>query len=230
MANASTKSLTTYDARLVKEGVAFLPWIGEEYEKGWHGRKVLVLGESHYSTWTDADRERREHSCGPTFTRECVDEVVRRVDGARLFRSLEQALLNEERLDGWAPNGGSPLWSRLAFYNFVQSPVDGGARVSPTSRQFQESFGAFKAVIDAIAPQRVIVCGMRLWGQMPSDILQSDNLHSRVQAYRLLSGQAVWCLAIHHPSSAFSWKRWHGEIIEFLKSPEDAATLAARSG
>lgn len=226
MAKAAARSLTTYDARLRKERVRFLPWIGEEYEKGWHGRKVLVLGESHYSTWRGDDKQRKEHSLGPTISRECIDEVVRRVPGARFWKSLEQVLLNEELVDRWAPNGGSPLWSRIAFYNFVQTPVDGGARVSPTSRQFRESFGAFRAVLEAITPQRVIVCGMRLWGQMPDDILHSDCLHGRVQAYRLPSGQAVWCLAIHHPSSAFSWTRWHQEIQVFVQSPEEAAKMA----
>ncbi len=204
---------------LFKSGsIFFLPWIGDKYEQGFCGRRFLVLGESHYAHWDDA-----VHELQPTFTRECLREVVNREDGARFWKNLEQALLNEYRQGGWCPSGGPALWSQLAFYNFVQSPIFAGPRVSPSNQQFNSSLAAFIAVLEALRPERVLVCGKRLWGQMDSTKLQ---LHDDVEAYQLSDGSPVWCLAIKHPSSGgFSWTKAHQLIRAFLNEPRDAAAL-----
>jgi hypothetical protein len=202
-------------------GIFFLPWIGHDYERGFCGRKFLVLGESHYAQWGDA-----VHDLEATFTRECVSEVVNRTDGARFWKNLEQALVNEHRLGGWCPSGGPALWHQLAFYNFVQFPIFAGPRVSPSYQQFNESLHAFTALIETLRPERVLVCGKRLWQNMDSTKLK---LHDDVEAYQLSDGSPVWCLAIDHPSSGrFSWGKAHQLIKTFLNEPRDAAALLGR--
>ena len=114
------------DKSLNDSGVKYLPWVGEHYNAGFLGKRLLVLGESHYDKWED-----EKHELGQNITRECIQDVFKR-DGAQFWRYLEQALLNQGRKDGWAPSGGEPLWNQFAFFNFVQSPVQGGPRVRPT--------------------------------------------------------------------------------------------------
>jgi hypothetical protein len=41
---------TLVDSRIL-EGYRFSPWIGQEYHLGFHGQRLLILGESHYDTW-----------------------------------------------------------------------------------------------------------------------------------------------------------------------------------
>jgi hypothetical protein len=156
---------------------------------------------------------------------------VKRIVGAPLWPNIEQALLNKERVDGWAP-GGAEIWAHLAFYNFVQSPVH-DANTRPTRKQFVESESSFKAVIEALRPERTIICGRsRLWPNMPPtphDLGERHDffLRSDLQAYCLDDGTPVWCIAIGHPSRGFSWRRWHKVIVAFLKDPAKAVPLLA---
>ena len=209
------------DRAMSAQGVAFLPWIGKKYEEGFHGRRLLVLGESHYDEW-----EGEKHFLGSNFTRECIQEVIARDPGAVFWPRLEQALLNETRNNGWPPNGGPPLWDKLAFYNFVQSPISGGPRVRPSWKAFQESRRPFRSVLEQLRPDRVLVCGKRLRNGMEPIPPGEDYLHGDVQAYRFADGTKVCYLATVHPSSgSYSWSRLHSVIMAFLKEPSDAVAL-----
>lgn len=213
---------TALDEDFKRGGVYFLPWIGDNYEQGFHDRRFLVLGESHYSYWEDEDGQTRHHPPRETWTRDFVSEVTVR-DGCALFwKNIEQALLNEQRINRWCPSGGLALWNKLAFYNFVQSALERPGK-RPTSRQFDESREGFRTVLEVLSPERVLVCGMELWNK-GMDCTDSQ-LHDRVQAYRLADGKLVWCLAIKHPSRFFSWRPAHNLIRAFLNDPHEAATL-----
>lgn len=219
------KSIVDFDAKFNANGVRFLPWIGPNYSTGFKGKKLLVLGESHYDTYEDDKGEVRKHRLGKTYTRKTVeDEVIKRRAGARFWQNLEQMLTNEFRINGWPPSGGKSLWRQFAFYNFVQTPVSGGSRTPPTWYQFESSNEPFRAIIECLKSERVLVCGHRLWSHMkecPPALYKADH----IQGYELQGGQVAWCLAIHHPSSAFSWSRWHRALCAFLEDPASAASL-----
>jgi len=124
----ANEMITTFDDLFKNGGVYFLPWIGDNYSQGFCGRKFLVVGESHYSHWVDADGTDRYHPPSENWTREFISGVTAREGCARFWKNVEQALLNEERVDSgngkWYPNGGLALWNRFAFYNFVQSALE----------------------------------------------------------------------------------------------------------
>jgi hypothetical protein len=174
------------------------------------------LGESHYNDW-----DGEPHVLDQDSTRCCVKDAVNRVGGARFWPIVEQALLNQERVDGWAPRG-QDVWHEGAFYNFVQSPVK-TANTPPTKKQFEDSAAPYLGLLEELRPERVIVCGKRLWSRMPeTDLFLRDD----VQAYCLQDGTPVWCLAIRHPSRAFNWRQWHPLISAFLVDPDQAVHLA----
>jgi hypothetical protein len=207
------------DQFLLAHGVVFLPWIGNEYRGGFNGRRLLVLGESHYDEW-----EGEQHQLDNDSTRECIREVIDRDTGSAAFwKYLEQVLLNERRTDGWAPSGGKSLWNKLAFYNFVQSAVSGGPRIRPEWKLFEASRKPFRVVLEILRPERVLVCGKGLWERMEEITEEGDYLHDDVQAYRLTDGTKVWCLATVHPSSGrYSWSRLHRLITAFFNDPQEA--------
>lgn len=209
------------DEHLARQGVNFLPWIGKKYERGFGNRRLLILGESHYDKWED-----KTHVLGKEFTRTCIGEVIDRKSGSPFWKNIEQALLNEARSDGWCRSGGMPLWEKVAFYNFVQEAVRGGPRDRPQWSLFQKSHAPFRAVLEQLRPDRVIVCGKGLWENMEEITDDNDYLHDDVQAYRLRDGTKVWCLATVHPCSGrYSWKLVHRLVTEFLNQPENVARL-----
>ena len=209
----------------IPDGVYFSPWIGDEYHLGFHGRRLLVLGESHYDTWDDGEgRGPIKHKLGPDFTKECVAKVIRR-EGAALWRYIEQILLNEGRKDGWAPSGAS-VWPHLAFYNFIQAAVEGKARQRPPVESFVQDRAAFREILELLRPERVLVCGKTLWRLMEAT-REEDRLHPCLQAYRLRGGDRVWCLAVRHPSSYCQWTKLHPIVMSFFDAPSDCARMLA---
>jgi hypothetical protein len=180
------------------------------------------LGESHYTDWSD-----ERHDLPQSMTRDCVQETIdREEDVSGFWKYIEQAVTNERRVNGWAPNGGGPLWEMLAFYNFVQSAVDGRARKRPAYAQFESSRPAFRRVLEVLQPERIWVSGRTLWRNMEKRPITTTD--KRLEAYRLENGKYVWCLATNHVSSGrFSWSEFHPILMKFLDNPEDALALLA---
>jgi hypothetical protein len=210
--------MSDLDAALLAQGVAFLPWLGSRYETGFRGRRLLVLGESHY--WSDYQ------PMTPESTRDCVRDVIKRADWVNNFwKFLEQAHLNVERHEMAA--SGDEFWNAIAFYNFVQVSVGEGPRQAPSWDNFVAAREPFAAVIAALKPERIYVCGKRLWGSM-DDTPEDLFLHDDLQGYRLPSGKVAWCLARVHPSSGrYSWRRVHQVIDSFLVDPRSAVQMVA---
>jgi hypothetical protein len=79
------------------------------------------------------------------------------------------------------PTTGDEFWHSIAFYNFVQVPVGTGPRQAPQSCAFLDARAAFRAVMEALSPERIIVCGKRLWGEMedtPGDLFLHDDIQA----------------------------------------------------
>jgi len=207
------------DNRLAAGGVHFLPWIGKDYQSGFKGRRLLVVAESHY----------KDDGSMPTgFTRTCVDHAKdREAHISHFWKYLEQVHLNVERTS-LEENGGT-FWDKVAFYNFIQTWIGTDARQSPQRRHFAEAHRPFFAILNALRPERVLVCGKRLWGGMPEP---EDFCHDDVQAYRLQGGEPAWCLATVHPSSGrYSWRRLHPLVDAFMSDPAKAcASLSGSAG
>lgn len=205
---------------LLQAGVRFLPWIGNQYENGFiNGHRFMILGESFYNYWDGGN-----HPIRNNFASLCIQEVIDRGDCANFWKTIEQALLNEKREDGFAPSGCKNLWNRLAFYNFVQREINGGARIRPRLIDFRDSYDAFRVVLNYLRPNRVWVCGHILWDTIQR--IENVNIphHCRIKAYHLDDGTQVWFLRTVHPSSGvFSWRREHPVIMSFLEDPQQAA-------
>ncbi len=140
------------DKELQEAGVKFLPFVGDNYEDGISfdkdgklvlaeecpGKKVLVLGESHYC---DEDLSDEELS---SFTREVLDCYLKseeRYSWMRTFLKFEHALSNAD------PNFDSEsIWNHLMFYNYLQFPLR-GPRMAGDSRRYEDATTPFFAIL-----------------------------------------------------------------------------------
>jgi hypothetical protein len=134
---------------------------------------------------------------------------------------------------GWKLPNSADFWRSIAFYNFVQVPVGNGEHRKPTGAEFASGPRPFRAVMNALKPERIWVCGKRLWTQMDGT---EHELHADVQGYDLPGGGIAWSLATgiawslatNHPSSpGFSWERTHPLIKAFIADPKEAAHALA---
>lgn len=190
------------------------PWIGKEYQKGIGGEKVLVLGESHYCT-------------SPIeFTSSITQDIIRDLFAPKSehepYKTTYTKFINAlagKKLD---INGKRDWWNRIAFYNYVQTPMT-GARVAPTSEDFKNSESAFFEVLEHLCPTHVIVWGKRLYENMPDcgkelpSIKMNDGSEVHRWEYLLRDGLPVKLLEVYHPSTGFSTDYWNEAIRLFLK-------------
>lgn len=193
--------------------VHFLPWVGKNYSHGICGRKVLVLGESHYCANPEDDT--------PYITREVIADLLGSGSEHEAYKNtytkFERALAGKV-LD-W--RGKSELWNSVIFYNFVQTPMS-GPRTAPSVDDFRKSDQAFFEVLEQYHPDCVIAWGKRLYDHLPPSghqgktVLLPDGTSQETWVYVLSDGKSVGVLPIQHPSSGFSWDFWHEAIMGFL--------------
>lgn len=191
--------------------VYFKPWIGNNYEMNeLFGKKILVLGESHYS-WDfniQVDHE---------LTKKCINDQIKGSYSKQFWTNIVIALtgtkptLEEKRI----------FWHSVAFYNYVQEPVGKGPRLSPKEEMWGKSIPAFVDILNELQPQFILALGYRLWWRLPDlnrkagpIIFDKKNLQTWFYPLRDYN-----CLAygVNHPSAGFSGKYWHSHIQNALQ-------------
>ena len=194
-----------------------LPWVGQNYEQGdySHGKRVLVLGESHYCESPDEfvpeitiniikdllDPNSEHEAYKNTYTK-----FAKAYSG--IFGKLEES--DKVR-----------IWHSLAFYNYVQFPIT-GPRTAPTEQEFRDSEAAFWDVLEYLQPDLIIVWGQRLYNHLPDsghqgpDVPAGDGKSVETWEYTLLNGHTVRVLPINHPSSGFNPEKWHKVISHVI--------------
>jgi hypothetical protein len=211
--------------------VIFKPWVGAQYEEGFKGNKLLVLGESHYCS--EDCKECNVEACMKkgyseedyyNQTIEGICGYLHAYEGARFqqtFLCFERAVLgkvasNEEQ---------ESFWNHLAFYNYVQNNLhkEAGCRTNLGSADSANSEVAFKEILETLNPNKVIVWGKRLynyllpaWDGFESEV-KTDNGCTRVWTYTI-NGKRIPCMVVNHPStpSGKSWNYWHPFYEVFL--------------
>jgi hypothetical protein len=205
------------------KSVFFRPWVGDDYQRGFRGRRVLVLGESHYQ-WDDKI---------PAYEDLTIDCIKEQLSGehSKFWTNIAITFLNAHP----SPAEKRAFWSSVAFYNYVQEFAGFGPRVRPSDQSWERSEPAFWEVLDALRPECVIALGYRLWARMPDRGERGPDIASAPQQWTWwypipMSDARVLAYAIRHPSSGFSGTTWHPYVMSALSRSVggQAATRGAR--
>ncbi|WP_251619838.1 hypothetical protein [Odoribacter lunatus] len=195
------------------KNVKLKPWVGKNYRQGFQGRKIMVLGESHYA----------DHPCGENFTSEIVADnflnpQVERKGWMNTYTKFERAMLGrelsqEERME---------FWDSIMFYNYIQEPLC-GPRLKPTREQYIAAQEPFIEILEEFHPDGVIVWSERLYNALPQCGQQGDSIivqsaeEVETWKYFLSDGHEISVLPIQHPSSGFSWDYWYPILSKFIE-------------
>ena len=193
----------------------FLPWIGANYWQGMQGKRVLVLGESHYQ-W---DRNVLIDNY-PTLTIASIQLIVsgRAAGGWQsFFTKIAAAFL------GCSPTQGDKkaFWQSVAFYNYIQQSAGFGPEPNPTPAMWSQSLPAFQRLLYTYHPEVIIVLGRYNWWNIQSLSGKKGPCIAceRYNETRWLQLTGGSCLAygIEHPSSRrFNGLYWHPFIRRAL--------------
>lgn len=192
--------------------VRFLPWVGESFEAGYIGSKILVIGDSHYGKAPGKERN---------FTRDVLFKHLSGEQRISFFTNIARAISGEpnEDLDQ------DIFWNSVAFYNYVQEAVE-EARVRPSMEQGINAQEAFDEIINTLQPDKIIMLGNFVWDMTPSTGHEGDPVCAAATDKKMLTwyyptnaGKIIPSGKMEHPSSGgFSGDAWHPVVKRFLNS------------
>lgn len=208
--------------------INFKPWIGKNYDIGlFNGKKVLVLGESHYCENERRNGGRCQQVCSKVLmvddcrnqTNDVIKEIKNQDWRSRTFSNFERTIFGKIPTQ----KEREMLWDSVIFYNYLQYAQSGPTRpLEQTSDAFKDSEAAFKELLETYMPDYIIAWGMRLfditpnWGGEQSSIEIEENGKANVWTY-IINGKKIPTLFIYHPAyGGYSWSAWHPFIKKFL--------------
>ena len=124
----------------MKDGVLFRPFVGASYAGGGlFGKRIMVLGESHYCDEGCADCGNclRHREC-MEFTSGVVEQYLDR--GVERQRWMQTLLKFERSLVGCETDQAQSqrIWQSVVFYNYLQVAM-GGPREAGTAAQYRQA-------------------------------------------------------------------------------------------
>lgn len=212
----------------IMSNVNFMPWVGQNYQSGlFRGKKILVLGESHYCKEPLEDGGCCFPSCSKTLmdnncknlTINVINEIKNQDWKARTFSNFERSVF------GKIPSQDERelFWDCIMFYNYLQYAQSGPTRpLEQTPDAYEESEKAFKELLEYYMPDYIIAWGNRLynivpdWGGESTTIEIPDKGRKKIWTYEI-NRKKIPTLFIHHPCwPGYSWKECHPFIRKFL--------------
>jgi len=196
------------DQTLKKQGVKILPWIGNNYEQGVNGKKVLALGYSIYgNTPEDASPEATRNRMERYLNVENVKFDLWMSTYTKFIRALSGEQIKRAESNEW--------WQKIMFYNYVQEPLT-GTRVEPSDEQLIASIDPFKVVLMEYKPDVILTWGKSLFQVLPgfggyeADPIDDNN----IWVYEK-DGHKIYVLEMTHPAAGYTWEYWN-EVFEQL--------------
>lgn len=202
--------------------IVFEPWCGCRYTDAPFGKRVLILGESHYDPDAETPIDQMPTSQKRLFTQRCIQDQIEGAQRKRFWTNIAATFLNH--LPTLADK--KVFWHSVAFYNYVQSSAGLRPRMRPTKEQWRAAQAPFVEVLERWKPEVIIVLGFQTWDRLPEQ-LPDLNLYGRDAKQRIDDSRErdidTWrynysdgsCLAyrIRHPSSgAFSSEEWSPRV------------------
>ena len=198
--------------------VSFLPYVGCRYVEGLGGRRVLLLGESHYRQEGSTDDPGTTRS----FTRETFGdmETIERKGSGKFFDELDRILTGQSR-----PSliDAAEAWRRFAFCNLSQRFAGTASGHRPSGNDFRQGGRVLvETILPILRPEVILVLGRTAWrmfdhgDQTDEPAFNARHVNSVGRRRRYLEERHVWSLRyvggtawmtwVYHPS--WNVDRW----------------------
>ena len=222
-------SCTKFDEQLKEDkSLLRLPWVGKEYASVHAGKRLLIVGESHYNHLSSSKARINKDE-----TRWMIhsNAIFFNTDGEgkrhKFLRTTEQVLFCKKLI---ISDNQKKLWNSVAFYNFVQKKME-TKHHRPDKEDFNEGWLTFLKVVEVLEPDVVIFCGTSACGHLSknSALFKSSNAFTwetiksprkKVNGtdikdrYSLSNRNKITMItSFKHPSMACSYWKW-GKILK----------------
>jgi hypothetical protein len=147
----------------------FEPYEGLLYKDGFrNGRKLLVLGESHYIDGYHPTKN-NDPLVGAPFTKEVVERDFLQLGRDSRYKSNSiEGRLHRLLTDSDEPGeqDARAAWSRIAYANYIQMFVGNSASARKRPIHWQSGDSALQGMLEFLAPDRVLIFGKNTWNHI----------------------------------------------------------------
>ena len=220
--------------------VKFKPWVGENYKQGFRGKKLLILGDSHYC---EADKNRNAvcqenwlknkkkcaYDCMDCNCYEMTRDLMRkqylpyRRGEEKYCKEFRSHLCFEKIIFGEATvsnNDAFAFWNSVAFYNYAQHSQSGTSKAMEHPDAAPLYKEALYEVLEKLKPSHIIVWSKRCYDLLPIGIADDEDIivgdySTKFRKYNI-NGDIVKAVGISHPSRA-GQVEWHTLLKAFFK-------------
>ena len=220
--------------------INFKPWVGKNYFKsGFYGKKILVLGESHYCSKELASDGRCHPICSKVNMKQCcfdqtidvIETILYYLDRSeryhQTFLHFENAIFGRDLRDDQKTRVA--FWDSVHFYNYFQYAQNGPTMpLEQAPYSYTESALAFQEILEEFMPDYIIVWGSRLYKVLPpidgdeSKLTIDNGDTTEVWTYNI-KGKKIPAMKVWHPCMGLgaSWPYWHQYYKQFLNLLEN---------
>ena len=200
----------------------FKPFVGDNYQQGISGKKILVLGDSHYCESIDSSSEVCRACCrNHVNIKTCkgihkednlsletigvMKEYLKKEYVQKCEHGYENFMRTFCNKDVMTLSERISFWNSVSFYNYCQYFLPSYNKSAHKHSKLVEDFEPFKSVLKELNPDIFFV-----WGKPVANILINtfgkDALALKKNIYRVkCDGVSYIMCCIHHPSSYYSW-------------------------
>lgn len=190
--------------------INFRPHIGQNYSsKGFKGKRILVLGESHYCTKELEENGRCFPQCKTenmlevcnSQTEDVVRDLIYSYSGHEYeltFTCFERSVLGKVPTQ----REREEFWEGVIFYNYLQFCLPGNRCPVPDDYWAQSEL-AFYQLLETYLPDYIISWGVRLYKHLPKGVdslLTIDGDSTDVRTYTIRE-KLIPMLKIYHPAA-----------------------------
>ena len=192
------------------KNVKFNPWIGSAYRQAPLGKRILILGESHYDWDADNPIDRDAETTIKVLQDQMGYNKAFWTNIVMTFLAHKPTL--EEKVS---------FWDSVAFYQFIQSSVGFGPRKRPSEEQWAAGETPFFEVLGFLQPQLVAVLGYKNFEKLPNRNAEGGpaipNFPDVETCRYSYSGGSSLAIRLKHPSSGYSSSYWHGPVSQAIR-------------
>lgn len=204
------------------KSLTWYPWIGCDYDNN-SDSKFLLIGESHYVLNQDGKFNQEKYDkviANKNTTQLVVKEAIEENGRYKFFINASKAIMGDTSFKY------SKLWSNVAFYNFIQTPMV-TQKGRPKLENFIKGWGTYIELIKLIKPTHCIFLGSSCASTFYKSIIKIENVEFENVNYHIKFGR-YWgkkgsitidgfktnITFIKHPSSFFTWQDWYSYLTQ----------------
>lgn len=178
--------------------IVHLPWVGNQYKSGINGKRIAIVGYSHWKGNDDPDEDNED------VTKVVLDKVLEGKYSNITFYNKIQSYFGRESVD---------FWNNVLFFNFIPNYIGLAEKRHAEGSDAQVEIGKqrFYDILQKYQPHSVFIFSRKAWESLPPTIEEAAGIRGDAipggqpnfeRHHYLINDQFVQAMALRHTQGA----------------------------